>query len=93
MAQKVVGYREMIWTCPNCGAKNPGSVRVCRSCGAAMGEEVKFEQQTNAQMITDEKILQKAAQGPDIYCAYCGNRNPAGAKVCSRCGADLALCL
>ena len=90
MAQKVVGYREMIWTCPNCGAKNPGSVRVCRSCGAAMGEEVKFEQQTNAQMITDEKILQKAAQGPDIYCAYCGNRNPAGAKVCSRCGADLA---
>ncbi len=90
MAQKVVGYREMIWTCPNCGAKNPGSVRVCRSCGAAMGEEVKFEQQTNARMITDEKTLQKAAQGPDIYCAYCGNRNPAGAKTCSRCGADLA---
>ncbi len=90
MAQKVVGYREMIWTCPNCGAKNPGSVRVCRSCGAAMGEEVKFEQQTNAQMITDEKILKKAEQGPDIYCAYCGNRNPAGAKTCSRCGADLA---
>ena len=21
MAQKIVGYREMIWTCPNCGAK------------------------------------------------------------------------
>ena len=90
MAQKVVGYREMIWTCPNCGAKNPGSVRVCRSCGAAMGEEVKFEQQTNARMITDEKTLQKAAQGPDIYSPYCGNPNPAGAKTCSRSGADLA---
>ncbi|MBQ6503855.1 MAG: zinc ribbon domain-containing protein [Flexilinea sp.] len=90
MAQKVVGYREMIWTCPNCGAKNPGSVRVCRSCGAAMGEDVKFEQQTNAGMIKDEKIIEKAAHGPDIYCAYCGNRNPAGAKTCSRCGADLS---
>ena len=90
MAQKVVGYREMIWTCPNCGAKNPGSVRVCKSCGAAMGEDVKFEQQTNAGMIKDEKVIEKAAKGPDIYCAYCGNRNPAGAKTCSRCGADLS---
>lgn len=90
MAQKVVGYREMMWTCPNCGAKNPGSVRACRSCGAAMGEDVKFEQQTNAGMIKDEKIIEKAKQGPDIYCAYCGNRNPAGAKTCSRCGADLS---
>ena len=90
MAQKVVGYREMVWTCPNCGAKNPGSSRNCKSCGAAMGEDVKFEQQTNAGMIKDEKVIEKAKQGPDIYCAYCGNRNPAGAKVCSRCGADLS---
>lgn len=90
MAQKIVGYREMIWTCPNCGAKNPGSSRICKSCGAAMGEDVKFEQQTNADMIKDEKIIEKASRGPDIYCAYCGNRNPAGAKTCSRCGADLS---
>ena len=90
MAQKVVGYREMIWTCPNCGAKNPGSSRVCKSCGAAMSEDVKFEQQTNAGMIKDEKVIEKAKQGPDVYCAYCGNRNPAGTKVCTRCGADLS---
>lgn len=90
MAQKIVGYREMMWTCPNCGAKNPGSSRICKSCGAAMGEEVKFEQQTNAGMIHDEKIIEKASKGPDIYCAYCGNRNPAGSKTCSRCGADLS---
>ena len=90
MAQKIVGYREMLWTCPNCGAKNPGSSRICKSCGAAMGEEVNFEQQTSAGMISDEKIIEKAKSGPDIYCAYCGNRNPAGAKVCSRCGADLS---
>ena len=90
MAQKVVGYREMIWTCPNCGAKNPGSRRTCGSCGAAMDENVQFEQQTSASMITDEKILEKAKTGPDIYCAYCGNRNPAGSTVCARCGADLS---
>ena len=90
MAQKIVGYREMLWTCPNCGAKNPGSSRVCKSCGAAMGEEVKFEQQIDAGMIRDQKIIERAEQGPDIYCAYCGNRNPAGAKTCSRCGADLS---
>ncbi len=90
MAQKIVGYREMIWTCPNCGAKNPGSSRVCKSCGSAMGEEVQFEQQTSAGMIRDEKIIEKAKQGPDIYCAYCGNRNPAGTKTCTRCGADLS---
>ena len=90
MAQKVVGYREMAWTCAACGAKNPGSVRTCRSCGAAMSEDIKFEQQTNADMIKDEKVIEKASQGPDIYCAYCGNRNPAGAKSCSRCGADLS---
>ena len=90
MARKVVGYREMIWTCPNCGAKNPGSVRVCKSCGSPMGEDVKFEQLTDASMIKDEEVIKKAEQGPDIYCAYCGNRNPAGSKICSRCGADLS---
>ncbi len=90
MAQKIVGYREMVWTCPNCGAKNPGSSRVCKSCGAPMGEEVKFEQQTNAGMISDQKVVEKAQKGPDIYCAYCGNRNPAGTKTCTRCGADLS---
>ena len=90
MARKVVGYREMIWTCPNCGAKNPGSVRICKSCGSPMSEDVQFEQMTDAAMINDEQIIHKAEQGPDIYCAYCGNRNPAGSRTCSRCGADLS---
>lgn len=90
MAQKIVGYREMVWTCPNCGAKNPGSSRTCKSCGAAMGEDVNFEQQTSAEMLTDQNVIEKAKQGPDVYCAYCGNRNPAGSKTCLRCGADLS---
>ncbi len=55
-----------------------------------MGEDVQFEQMSDAAMIQDEQVIRKAEQGPDIYCAYCGNRNPAGSKTCSRCGADLS---
>lgn len=90
MAQKIVGYREMNWTCPNCGTINPGSQRNCKACGQAMGQEVKFDQSANAQVIKDEAVIEKAKKGPDIYCAYCGNRNPAGSKNCTRCGADLS---
>ena len=32
MAQKSLGYVEMVWTCPNCQAKNRGSVCYCSSC-------------------------------------------------------------
>jgi hypothetical protein len=40
-------------------------------------------------MVTDEKAVQAAQAGADIHCAFCGTRNPATAKVCSQCGADL----
>lgn len=90
MAQKIVGYREMNWTCPNCGTINPGSQRTCKACGSAMGQDVKFDQQANAQIIKDEKVIEQAKKGPDVYCAYCGNRNPAGTAKCVRCGADLS---
>ncbi len=90
MAQKIIGYREMTWTCPNCGTKNPGSARNCQSCGAAMGETTKFDSQNSAKVITDKKVVESAKKGPDIICAYCGNRNPAGTKDCTRCGASLS---
>ncbi len=90
MAQKIIGYREMTWTCPNCGTKNPGSARTCQSCGAAMGETTKFDSQSSAKVITDKKVIENAKKGPDIICAYCGNRNPAGTTECTRCGASLS---
>jgi len=37
----------------------------------------------------DEVLKKTAGAGADIHCAFCGTRNPAGASICSQCGADL----
>ena len=90
MAKKKLGNVELQWTCPNCGAINSGPEKVCQSCGAPQPEDVVFEQATHQELISDEKVAEKAAKGPDIHCPYCGARNPADAKVCSQCGGDLS---
>ena len=90
MAQKSIGYVQMVWTCPNCGAKNPGARRTCKNCGASMPKDVKFEVPIKEELIQDQKIVEEAKAGPDIYCAYCGNRNPGNAATCSNCGAALS---
>lgn len=90
MAQKSGGYIEMVWSCPNCQAKNRGSVRYCSSCGAPQPKDVEFERPVEINLISDEKKISEAEAGPDIYCAYCGNRNPATAATCGLCGAELS---
>ncbi len=89
MARKSVGYTKLEWTCPNCGARNPGPQKTCSGCGAAQPADVKFEQTEGAGLITDEAEIQKAKAGADIHCAYCGARNPAGTEICTNCGGDL----
>lgn len=89
MAQKSMGYVEMVWTCPNCQTKNRGSIRYCTSCGASQPKNVQFEKPMQETLITDERVIQQASAGPDRYCAYCGNRNPGDAQTCRACGADL----
>ena len=89
MTKKSLGYVELEWTCPNCGGKNPGMTKLCQSCGAAQPGGVEFEQAAEEQLITDEDKLTQAQAGPDVHCAYCGARNPAGAETCKRCGGDL----
>jgi ribosomal protein L40E len=90
MAKETLGYIRMVWVCPNCQNKNPGNFRFCRGCGAPQPADVKFEQDANAQLLTDPKEIELAAAGADIHCGYCGARNPAANKQCSACGADLA---
>ena len=90
MTQKELGYVELEWTCPACSTRNPGTARKCTQCGAAQPAEVKFEQAPEEQIITDAAKIAEAKAGPDIYCAYCGTRNPSTAKVCKQCSADLA---
>ena len=89
MVRKTVGYVELEWTCKRCGTRNPGSRKICSSCGAAMEEGDRFETPPQQELITDEEELAKAKRGPDVHCPYCGARNPAGSEKCTQCGANL----
>ncbi len=89
MSKETLGYVRLEWTCPNCGAKNPGPQKLCAGCGAPQPEDVKFEQPAREELVTDEAEIARAKAGPDVHCAYCGARNPAGAEICTQCGADL----
>jgi ribosomal protein L40E len=90
MVKKTLGYVELEWTCSQCGTRNPGSAKVCASCGAAQPENVTFQQAAEEELITDKDEIARAKAGPDVHCAFCGTRNAAGAERCTQCGADLS---
>jgi ribosomal protein L40E len=89
MPQETVGYVNLEWTCKRCGSKNPGTTKICSSCGNVMSETDKFELPAQQELIKDEAVIAKAERGPDVTCKYCGARNTADAKNCSQCSADL----
>lgn len=89
MARETIGYTRLEWVCPNCKGKNPGSEKVCTTCGAPQPENVAFQNPDKDELIQDEKEIEKAKTGPDIHCPYCGTRNPAGATTCKQCSGDL----
>lgn len=86
---KELGYVELEWTCPTCKTRNPGTQKFCSGCGAAQPKDVKFETPGQAELIKDKDKIAQAKAGPDVHCGFCGARNPATAKVCHQCGADL----
>jgi len=90
MAKESLGYVRLEWTCPSCGRRNPGPVKICAGCGAPQPEDVAFEQAAQETLISDAAEIQQAKAGPDAHCAFCGTRNPAGATHCSQCLADLS---
>jgi hypothetical protein len=89
MTQKTLGYTELEWTCPNCGARNKGSQKSCPTCGAPQPSDLKFEQSQQQELLQDAAKIEAARKGADIRCPYCGAYNPAGTPVCSQCGGDL----
>jgi len=93
MAQKILGYIELVWTCDSCHTKNPGAIKSCTSCGAPQPLGVKFEQvdPTTFNFIKDEALIRMAQSGPDKHCPYCGTRNLAEAATCVKCGGDLSV--
>jgi ribosomal protein L40E len=90
MANKTVGYVDLEWTCPSCGARNPGSKKSCQTCGTVMPENMQFELPAKQELDTSAETAARVAAGPDIHCPYCGARNAGDAKVCSQCGGDLS---
>jgi ribosomal protein L40E len=90
MAKKTLGYVELEWECPSCRTRNPGAAKTCVQCGAPHPEEAGYQQAAEEKLITDQAKIAAAQAGADLYCAYCGASNPATAKICKQCGADLA---
>ncbi len=89
MAKKTLGYMELEWTCANCGTKNPGLVKTCKTCGSPQPENVQFGVGEEQEILTDAQKIAQAQKEADVHCPYCGTRNPAGARACSQCGGDL----
>ena len=90
MTKESLGYVRLVWTCPSCGSKNPGPQKTCGGCGAPQPDNVQFEQAAQEELITDAAEISRAKAGPDVHCAFCGARNPAGTENCTQCGANLA---
>ena len=89
MAQKELGYVELEWTCKRCGTKNPGTQKVCASCGGPMEANEEFSLPEQQKLIEDENQIEAAKKGSDRQCPYCGARNPADAATCGQCEGDL----
>lgn len=83
-------FVRLVWTCPNCGVRNPGPQRSCTQCGTPQPPDVEFGLPAQAEVVTDTDEIEAARRGADIHCTYCGTRNPANATHCSQCGADLS---
>jgi ribosomal protein L40E len=90
VVKKTIGYVELEWTCPSCGARNPGTQQTCQSCGAKMPDDIEFELPAQQEVDTSAETAARVAVGPDIHCPYCGARNPGNAVSCSQCGGDLS---
>ncbi len=89
MSKKSSKFIQLEWKCPGCDARNPGPEQSCLSCGAPQPADVEFIAPVERKLVRDEKSLERAKAGADIYCAFCETRNAATEKTCVQCGADL----
>jgi membrane protease subunit (stomatin/prohibitin family) len=90
MAEKELGYVELVWTCKQCGTKNPGRQKTCANCGAVRAADVQLELPAEQNLITDAEVLKGTGYGADIHCPYCNAPNRGDAEVCVQCGGKLA---
>jgi hypothetical protein len=82
MAEYLMGC----WDCTSCDRKGiSGDAYSCDGCGAGRPEDVEFYLPTNAQVITDKRVIEEAEAGPDWKCEYCGEWQKAKHSTCQDC--------
>lgn len=83
--------REGRWDCPHCRTIGiRGRDLTCPSCGSVRPEDIQFYLPEDAPEVTDEALRQRAQDGADWICAYCGTSNVALGDPCRQCGAPRA---
>ncbi len=86
-----MAIREGKWDCKSCGAKgNRGPTLQCENCASPRPKDVEFylddEEGTTNRIVTDEKELKKAQEGPNWVCSSCGSHNELSFVECESCG-------
>ncbi|BDS15040.1 hypothetical protein [Aureispira anguillae] len=75
------------WDCTSCGYKGViGPETECSNCGADRPKNVKFYMADEKDIVQDPDVLQKAKEGPDWRCSYCGQNNKNAESTCKDCG-------
>lgn len=81
---------EKFKVCPACGSRNDPRSMECASCSAdLMGIPVVDEEQERASEIKAAPPVSQGQDVPMVKICDCGERNPAQARKCQRCGEDL----
>lgn len=81
---------EKFKVCPACGSRNDPRSMECDSCGAdLMGIPVVDEEQERTSVAQITPPVSQSQDIPMIKICDCGERNPAQARKCQRCGEDL----
>lgn len=80
--------REGRWDCDSCGTKGVlGRELACPQCGRRRPEGVRFYLPEDADIVTDEPLIERAEAGADWLCEFCGASNLATREACKQCGA------
>ncbi len=81
---------EGAWNCSQCETKGiPAKKTACTLCGDPRNPSLDPEEKPylpdNARVVTDADELERASNGPNWNCGYCGHANGATDHVCNEC--------
>jgi membrane protease subunit (stomatin/prohibitin family) len=96
MQQAQAAQAQQVVVCPNCGTKNPATVKFCGSCGASLAPPAKTicpnckaENPANLKFCGNCGKPLTQPTGPETTCPKCNTKNAAGTKFCGNCGEKL----